>query len=140
MRSGDSFKVGTLRMISAAFHNKEIEKKGKGLEPGLSEEEVIEIIFKEAKKRKEAIDAYTKGNRSDLSEKELKELELIQKYLPEQMGENEIEKAVSEILKKTDVASEKNFGKIMGEVMKELKGKADAKLVGEVVKKKLSSG
>lgn len=138
LKNSDSAKTGTLRMVLAVFQNKEIEKKGKGSDPVLTEEEITEILFKEAKKRKEAIDAYVKGGRGDLVQKEKEELDIIQKYLPKQMGGKEVEKAVSEILKKIDIGNQNNFGKVMGEVMKKLRGMADAKLVGEAVKKKLS--
>ena len=86
MKAGDSFRVGTLRMVSAALHNKEIEKKSKGKESELTDEEAIEVFIKEAKKRKEAIEIYAKAGRQELADKEKKELEIISAYLPEQMG------------------------------------------------------
>ena len=156
MKAGQSFETGVFRMLLASFHNKEIEKKGKrgpaseaGREEKLSEEEVIEILGKEAKKRKESISAFEKGGRNDLAEKEKKELEIIGKYLPEQLNREEIEKAVLAAIEKTGANKEKDpagkpsvsngasFGKIMGEVMKELRGKADASIVGEILKEKL---
>ena len=94
MKSGDSFRTGVLRMILSALHNKEIEKKGKAQEPILSEDEIVDLLFKESKKRKEAGEIYSKAGRADLSEKEIKELEIIKKYLPERLGEGEIEKIV----------------------------------------------
>jgi len=102
------------------------------------EEEVIEILVKEAKKRKEAAEIYNKGGRNDLAEKEKKELEIVQKYLPEQLSEIEVEKIVKTVVEKSGVKNIKEFGRLMGEVMKELKGKADAKLVGEIIKKLLT--
>lgn len=135
MKAGNTFELGVLRMVSAALHNKEIEKKGKGLEPALSDDEVIEVLSREAKKRKEAIEAYIKGNRDDLAQKETKELEIIKKYLPEQLGEEEIEKIVKAAIEKTGAKEVKDFGKVMAEAMKELKGKADASVVSEIVKK-----
>lgn len=138
MKAGRDFELGVLRMLSAAFHNKEIEKKGKGLEPVLSDDEMIEVLIKEAKKRKESIEAYTKGNRSDLAEKETKELEIIKKYLPEEMAVEEIEKVVRAAIEKTGAKTEKEFGLVMKEAMKDLKGKADASSVSEIIKKSLS--
>ena len=137
MKAANEFEVGTLRMLSAALHNKEIEKKGKGLEAVLSDEEVIEVLTREAKKRKEAAELYVKGNRNDLAEKETKELEFIKKYLPEQMSQEEIEKIVKAALEKTGAREVKEFGKVMAEAMKDLKGKADASVVSEIVKKLL---
>ena len=137
LKAGDGFRVGTLRMVLSSLHNKEIEKKGKGQEPKLTEEETIEVLMSEAKKRKESIEAYLKGNRSDLADKEKKELEIITIYLPKQLSEEEIKKIVQETIQKIGAQSEKDFGKAMGEVMKELKGKADASLVSQIVKENL---
>jgi uncharacterized protein YqeY len=138
MKAGKEFKVGVLRFLLSSLHNKEIEKKSKGLEPTLSDEEIIEILSREAKKRKEAIEMYTEGGRNDLVEKEEKELEIIKQYLPEQLSEEEIEKIVVATIEKIGVKDIKALGRVMGEVMKELKGKADASLVSEIVKKRLS--
>ena len=137
MKTGDDFKVGTLRMTIAVFHNKEIEKRGKGLNPELSDEEIIEVLGKEAKKRKEAMEIYTKGGRNDLAEKESRESEIINKYLPERLSEAEIEKAVIKAIEKTGAKEIKDLGKAMAEVMKELKGRADAGAVSAIIKKKL---
>jgi len=138
MKAGQEFEVGVLRMLLSSLHNKEIEKKGKGLEPTLSDDEVIEVLSREAKKRKEAIEAYKKGNRTDLAQKETKELEIIEKYLPEQLSEEEVEKIIIAAIKKIGAVTVKDFGKVMGEAMKELKGKADASLVSEIARKRLS--
>ncbi|MEK7634570.1 MAG: GatB/YqeY domain-containing protein [Patescibacteria group bacterium] len=137
LKSGDSFRVGVLRMIAAAFKNKEIEKKGKGENSELIETEVIDIISKEAKKRKDAVDAYASGGRSELAQQELKELDIIKKYLPAQLSAAEIEKIVDKAIEIIGVQSQKDFGKVIGEAMKELKGKADASEVSAIVKKKL---
>ncbi len=138
MRAGQEFEVGVFRMLLAALHNKEIEKKGKGMEPILSDEETIEVLTREAKKRKESIEAYNKGNRSELAEKEAKELELIKKYLPEEMAVEEVEKIVKAAVEKTGAKTEKEFGLVMKETMKDLKGRADASIISEIIKKSLS--
>lgn len=136
-KAGQSFEVGILRMIVAAIHNKEIEKRGKGKEPELTEEELIDLLSKENKKRKESAELYKQGNRNDLVEKELKESEFIQKYLPEAASEEEIGKIVSEAIAKTGAKDIKDMGKAMGEAMKWLKGRADASVIGNLIKKKL---
>lgn len=138
LKAGDSFRTGVLRMIIAVFKNKEIEKRGGGKTPELSEEEVIEILIREVKKRKEAAEIYLKGERDDLSQKEIKEIELIKRYLPEQLSEQEIEKIVKAAIERINAKSQKDFGKAMAEAMKELKGKADAKFTSEIIKKLLS--
>jgi uncharacterized protein YqeY len=139
MKSGKEFELGVLRMLSAAFQNREIEKRGKGLEPVLSDDETTEILSKEAKKRKEAAEIYAKANRNDLAEKELKELELVKKYLPEELSAEEVEKAVKAAIERIGanppVGGEKEFGLVMKEAMKELRGRADASVVSGIIKK-----
>ena len=139
LKANDSFRTGTLRMLLAVLHNKEIEKKGKGLEPELKDDEVFEVLGREAKKRREAAEIYNKGNRRDLEEKEIGELGIITAYLPKQLGAEEIQKVVSSIIEKMMPLGQKDFGRVMSEAMKELKGKAEASLVSEIVKKKLGS-
>ena len=139
LKSGDSFRVGVLRMLNSSLHNREIEKKGKGQEPILNDDDVIEVLGREAKKRKESAEIYTKGNRSDLAEKEKKELEIIRVYLPPEVNAEEIEKIVAEVVAKSETKDIQAFGKIMGEAMKQLKGRADASLVGEMIKQKLGN-
>ncbi len=137
MKTGQSIEAGVFRMLLASFHNKEIEKKGKGEPIEISDEEAIELLTREAKKRKESIQAYEKGDRQELAEKEKKELAIIEKYLPEQLGREEIKKVVSMAIEKIGAKDVKDFGRTMGEAMKELKGKADASIVGEILKEKL---
>ena len=137
LRASRSFEVGVFRFLLSSLHNKEIEKKGKGLEPLLSDEDTIEVLSREAKKRKEAIEAYTKGGREDLADKETAELEIIRRYLPREMGIEEIKKIVEAVIGRTGAEGAKDFGRVMGEAMKELKGRADASAVSELIKQKL---
>lgn len=138
MKSGDEFGVGVLRMLTSSLHNKEIEKRGKGQDFILLEEEIIEILSREAKKRKEASEIYRKGERNDLAEKEDREINIIKKYLPEQLSEDEIEKVVIFAIEKIGANDIKELGKVMGEAMKELKGRAEAGTVSMLIKKRLS--
>lgn len=133
------FETGVLRLLASVFQNKEIEKKGKGLEPRLSDEEVVEILSREAKKRKEAAEVYKKGRRDDLAQKEIQESEIIKKYLPEQLSEEEVDRVVSKAVEKTGAVSQKEFGKVMAEAMKELKGRADSKDVSDAIRRKLTN-
>lgn len=138
LKSGKSFEVGVLRLIIAAFKNKEIEKRGKGKEETLTNDEEIEILSREAKKRKEAIEIYSKNNRSDLAEQEAKELEIIKKYLPAELSKEEIEKIINKAIAESGANSQKDIGKVMKLVMVELKGKADASLVSGIIRQKLN--
>jgi len=131
----------TLRMVLAAVSNKEKEKRYKEkaeAEVQLTEEEMIEVISSEAKKRKEAIREYEKGGRQDLAEKEKAELKILEKYLPEQLSEEEIRKLVQKAVEKTKASEMKDMGKVMTELMPQVKGKADGNVVSQIVKELLS--
>ncbi len=133
-----------LRGLNAAIHNKEIEKRTKlsksekdiaKLEElsKLTEEEVIEVISSEAKKRKDSITEFTKGGRQDLADKETKELEIIKTYLPEQMSEDAIREIIQKAIAEIGAAGPKDTGKVMSKIMPQLKGKADGQLVSKIV-------
>lgn len=134
MKSADPTTVGVLRMVLSALNNKAIDKKGRTGSEELTEEEMMQVAMTEAKKRKESIEVFNKGNRADLADKEKAELEIIQKYLPKQMGREEVEKIVNDIVKK---AGTKEIGPVMKAVMAELRGKADSAMVSNLVKEKL---
>jgi len=134
LKAGDSFTAGVLRMVVAALQNKSIEKRGKGEEEELTQEEILEILAREAKKRKEAIELYKQGDRQELVDNEEKELAIIEKYLPQQMSKEEVVEIVLAIIEKN---KPENFGEAMKLVMAELKGKADGKMVAEVIKDQL---
>jgi uncharacterized protein len=132
LKSGDTLTADTLRMIKSDL-SYEKAKKGEDIE----EEKVMEIIARAAKRRKESIEEYKKGNRQDLADKEAAELKVVEKYLPEQMGEGEVEKIVDGVLASMGDVSKKDFGRIMGQLMKELKGKVDGSVVKSVLNRKL---
>ena len=134
MKGGDSFKVGTLRMVVSAIKNREIEKRAKSSDP-LTEEEVIEVLRREVKKRRESIEIYGNAGRGDLKEKEELELKIIQSYIPAELTEEEIENIVTEIIS----GGERELGKIMKAVKGQIGGRADGKLVSEVIKKHLEA-
>ncbi len=132
MKSGDAKLTGLLRFLIAQIQNKTKEKFG-GAGGTLSDEEVLDVLKKEAKKRKEAIALFEQGGRKDLADKEKEELSLMEKYLPAELGKEEIRKAVKEVL----ASGITDFGKAMKESMARLKGQADGKLVSEVIKEEL---
>ena len=129
--------VSVLRMLKAALTNKEIEKKmPKG--QNLPDEEVVAVIKSEIKKRKDSIEAYGAGQRADLIEKEEAELKILEKYLPEQMSEEEIKKIVLETISEIKPAGPADFGKVMGQVVKKTKNQADGQIVSRIVKEELN--
>ncbi len=135
MKAGNPDRVGLFRMLISAINNKEIERKGQGKEGSMTDEEIVQLLMSENKKRKESAEVYLQGNRVDLADKEKKEMEIIGQFLPKQMSSEETEKAVAEILSRSGA---KEIGPAMKEVTKELRGKADMSLVSEIVKKKLA--
>ena len=124
-----------LRGVNSAIHNKEIAKKpaSSADREELTDEEVVEVLMTEAKKRKEAIIEFEKGNRNDLSEKEQKELEILKKYLPEQMGEDQIKEEAKKVIEEVGAVGPQDTGKVMAALMPKLKGKAEGGVVSKVV-------
>jgi len=133
MKSGDKNRVDVLRMLKAQIKNVEIDK-GRDL----TEEEEIQVLQSAAKKRKEAVELYEKGNRPELAAKEKEELAIIQTYLPKQLSREEVEAAISAVIDEIGASSIKDMGRVMKEAMARLKGKTDGKLVQEIVRSKLA--
>lgn len=133
MKERREFEVGVFRLLVSALHNQLIEKRAKGSVEALTDDEVVAVLKREVKKRKEAAELFQKGGREELKEKELKEAEIISGYLPQELGKEEIRRVVAKIVK----AGGKNFGEAMKEAMKELKGQADGKEVSEILKELL---
>lgn len=137
-KAKETVRMETLRLLRSSFHNREIEKRGKGGDPVLTEEEAFEVIRREAKKRKEASEMFLSAGRKELAEKELKELSVLETYLPAQMNDADIRKIVDEAMKNFPDAAQKDAGKIIGFVMKQAKGNADGTLVGKIIQEKLA--
>ena len=136
MKVKETAKLSALRMLLAALKNKKIELKQ---EDDLNDEQTIQIIKSEIKKRKDSIIAYEEGNRVDLAKKENAELEILSKYMPEQMSEKAVNEVVKKIVSSLGDVGPTDFGRVMGAAMKELKGQADGTVVSEAVKKVLNS-
>lgn len=133
MVNRDELVVSVLRLVKSAIHNQEISKQKK--DKGLSDEETLQVLMTEAKKRRDSISLFRQGEREDLASQEEKELKIIEKYLPMQLAEEEVRKIVQEVVAKS--GEDKNFGKIMGAVMSQVKGQADGTLVSRLVKETL---
>ena len=129
MKSGKKTEVDTIRMLRAQIKSVSIDKKEE-----LNEADIAQILQKEAKKRKEAITLFKQGNREDLVKKEEAELEIIYKYLPEQLSDYDLENLISSIITSLQVTSVKDIGQVMGAIMPHVKGKADGKVVQQKVK------
>lgn len=131
MKSGDKLKTDTLRMLRAQII--EFEKSGIGREMNADDE--MKILLSSVKKRKDSIEMYEKANRMDLADKEKKEIEIVQTYLPQQMSREDADKVITKIVAD---AGTKELSKVMPLVMKELKGKLDGKIINEIVKQRIA--
>jgi uncharacterized protein len=132
MKSGAKDKVSALRMLSAALKNKQIEKRAP-----LVDGEIIDTVRSLIKQRKDSIEQFAKGGRQDLVDKETAEVAVLEVYLPQQMAREEIEKIVREVIAQTGAQGAKDMGKVMKALVPLLAGRADNKLVSELVKSSL---
>lgn len=135
MLAKDTLKTSVLRMVLSAINYYEIQKGGAGYEA--TDEDVLSVIQKEAKQRRDSIEEFKKANRQELVDKENKELEMLQVYLPQQMDEEEIRNLVKEAIDQTGAKTIAEMGKVMGALMPKVKGKADGTLVSKLVKEEL---
>lgn len=136
MLAKDTVRTSVLRMLISAIGYAEIQKGGAGYEA--TEEDVMAVILREVKMRRDAIEQFIAAQREDLVGKETKEMAILEAYLPEQMSEEEIRKHVSEAIKKTGASTPQDMGKVMGALMPIVKGKADGSLVSKIVKEELA--
>jgi uncharacterized protein YqeY len=132
MKSGAKDKVSALRMLSAAIKNKQIEKRAP-----LVDGEIVDAVRSLIKQRKDSIEQFAKGGRQDLVDKETAEVAVLEVYLPQQMAREEIEKIVREVIAQTGAQGAKDMGKVMKALVPLLAGRADNKLVSELVKSSL---
>lgn len=138
MKAKDSVRLNVLRGLVTAFTNEAVSKKRKPDEE-LSDEEVLSVISKSVKQRKDSIEQFEKGSRQDLADAERAELAILETYLPEQMSREEIASYVKEKVAEAGGVASDRKGQFMGMIMKELKGRADGGLVKEAVDTELSS-
>jgi uncharacterized protein len=131
MKAGDAVRVSALRMLSAAFANMEIAKRGQG---DLTEADYEAVVKKEAKKNQDSIEAYKLAGRTELQEKEEADLAIISVYLPQMMPETEVAAIVEAVIGELGTG---NMGQLIGEVMKRAEGRADGGVVSKLVREKL---
>jgi len=128
MKSGDTVRRSILRLVLSAISNAEIAKRSP-----LEEGDILGIIAKEAKQHHESIDAFKQGNRADLVAREEAELAILQEYLPQQLTRAEIEETARRIIREVGAEGPRDRGKVMSQIIAELKGKADGREINEVV-------
>ena len=136
IRSRDELKSGTIRMLLAAIQVEEVAGKEARV---LKDDEIIKVLSREAKKRREAVDAFKDAGRADKAEQEAKEGEVILKYLPAQLSEDEIKKIVADVIAETGANSPQQMGQVMKIVQPKVAGKADGAMVSSLVKAALGA-
>lgn len=134
MRDKDSLKLNTLRFLQSAIKNREIELRPNAITP----EDVMGVVKKLVKQRKESIEQYKAGGRQDLADQESAELKILESYLPAQMGREQVEQIVTEVVAALGAKTIKDMGGVMKEVQARTAGSADGKMVSEIVRAKLS--
>jgi len=133
MKSNDKLRLSTIRMIRSASKNKEIELRKK-----LEDEDVVKVIQVMVRKGEESVEQFQSGGRMDLVEKEKKEIEILKSFLPQPLSQEEILKIIDQSIQETQASSLKDIGKVMKSVMPKIGGKADGKLINQLVKERLS--
>ena len=134
MKNKDSFSLGVIRMAKGAIQLEAINKKKE-----LTDEDVVSVISKQIKMRNDSIAEFTKAGRTDLVEQNQKEIEILNKYMPEQLSLDEVNKIIDEAFTKINPTSNKDIGLIMKEISPKLKGKADMSQVNAIIKEKLAN-
>ena len=134
MKSQDKLKLSVLRMVKGAIQLEEINKKSE-----LNDDDVIGVLSKQIKTRKESIAEFEKGNRNDLIEQTNMEIAILNEYMPAQLSDEEVDKIINDAFNKVNPTSQSDMGKIMGMITPLLKGKADMSSVSKKVKEKLSN-
>ena len=132
-KAKDKLRLSALRMLKSGLHNREIDLKRE-----LNEAEFLQLLSAMVKQRRDSIEQFAKGGRTDLVEKEETELKVIQEFMPTPMSETELDAMIAEAIRETGAASVRDMGKVMATLMPKVAGKADGKMVGEKVKARLS--
>jgi uncharacterized protein len=132
MKAGDGVRAQTLKMLKS-----DLSYEMKKSDREITDEQMLEVVSRAAKRRRDSIKEFQKGGRQDLVDSETGELAIVEEYLPKQMSEEEIERHIADKLASLAEVSQKDMGRVMGEIMKELKGKADGGVVKAILSKKL---
>ena len=133
MKNKEKERLTVIRMVKAAMDQEHIDHKKE-----INDDLLIDVVNKQIKMRKDSIVEFEKGNRNDLIEKTQNEIAILEKYLPEQLSEDEVKKIIEEIFEEVKPQGQKDMGKVMKETTGKLKGKTDMKSVSEIIKNKLS--
>ncbi|RKD34739.1 GatB/YqeY domain-containing protein [Thermohalobacter berrensis] len=132
MKNKDKIRKNAITMVRAAIKQKEVDERKE-----LTDEDIIQIISKQVKQKRDSLEDFKKGNREDLVELTEKEIEILKEYLPKQLTEEEIEELVKQTIEEVEAESKKDMGKVMSAIMPKVRGRADGSLVNKIVQKHL---
>jgi len=132
LKAGDQIRLSTLRLLLAAIKNEEIAQSRE-----VTDEDVVTVVRRQMKQRRESVEAFRQAGREELARKEEAELAILNTFVPQQLSEEEIRQIVKEVLDQLPETERNNFGRVMGATMSKVKGKADGNLVAKVVKELL---
>lgn len=137
MKAGTPDRTNILRLAMNAINNRQVENRGKGIEGELGDEEVIDVLMKEVKRRNESATVYAEAGRQELADVELAEIAIFKEFLPEELSTEELDVIVTDAIAKTEAKELKDMGKVMAEINPQIKGRADSKMVSDMIKSKM---
>ena len=143
MKARDTLKISTLRMITSSIKNMEISNRGSSnedsLQDFLNDSEIIQLLSKMIKQRKESAEIYSKSNRNDLEKKEKDEIEIIEQYMPSQIDDEEVDELINQVINETGSSNIRDMGKVMSVLKEKYSGQMDFARASSIVKEKLNS-
>lgn len=138
MRAKDACAVSTLRLILAALKDRDIAARGKGKSDGIGDDEILELLHKMIRQRRDSIELYEKGGRQDLADREAEEIEVIERFLPPQLDEAEVQGAVQEVIEELEAGTIKDMGRVMAALKERYAGRMDFGKASALVKEHLA--
>ena len=139
MKDKNQLRVSTLRMVNASIKDLEISQRANNQTDEISDNDIIDILVKMVKQRKEAADTYKQGNRDDLSKKELDEIKIIEEFLPKQLSEDEVIKIIEGLISENNISDISGMGLLMSEIKKKYSGQLDLGLASKIIKDRINS-
>lgn len=138
LKAKDQLAVATLRLILAALKDRDIAARGKGNSDGVKDEEILELLQKMVRQRRESIEAYRNGGRQELAEREAAEIEVIKRFLPKELDEAEVQSAIEQTIAELEASSIKDMGKVIGTLKERYAGRMDFGKASRMVKQRLA--
>ena len=138
MRAKEACAVSTLRLILAALKDRDIAARGKGNSEGISDDDILDLLQKMVRQRRESIELFEKGDRQDLADKEAEEIKVIQRFLPKQMDSDQVRGAVQEIIEELGAATIKDMGRVMAALKERYAGRMEFGKASALVKERLA--